>query len=80
MTTKLIRIVNKNERYYIINVTPTLFGEFCLERIYGASRYKNPTRKIQSFFFSIDEANSEYTFLLKNKLSKGYQILKKLNL
>lgn len=74
MQTKLIRIVNKNERYYILNINPTLFGEFCVERIYGAVRYKNPTRKIRNFFSSEKEANEQYSLILKNKISKGYHI------
>jgi len=79
MQTKLVRIVNKNERYYILNITSTLFGTFCLERIYGASRYKTPTRKIQNFFSSKDEVNNQYNIILKNKLKKGYKIFSNSN-
>jgi predicted DNA-binding WGR domain protein len=73
MRNKLIRTVNGNRRYYEINVSPTLFGDFCVERIYGSVRNRSYTGLTKSYFDTFSEAILFYKKILHAKLSKGYQ-------
>lgn len=72
MKQKLLRICEERERYYDIHLYKTLFGEFCIERIYGATRNKKPTGMVREFFEAQDEALSKFTSIMKAKISKGY--------
>ena len=70
---KLIRVVNKKERYYEIELFTTLFGDFCIERVYGATRNKKPTGIVKQYFEDFSKAHKSFTSLLKAKISKGYK-------
>jgi len=74
MEKHLTRVVNGRERYYIISIYQTLFGEVCLERIYGSTKNKKPTGSIRSFFSALQDAKELYSQILQNKTHKGYKI------
>ena len=74
MKVQMTRICNNRERYYILNLYQTLFGFFCIERIYGASINKKPTGIVREFFDEIDDAQNKYSSIMKTKISKGYSI------
>ena len=69
---KLIRVCNDKQRYYKLLVYQTLFGTFCVERIYGSVKNKKPTGRKREFFLQQDEAKKKYSLLLNSKIAKGY--------
>lgn len=68
----LYRVCNERERYYHVSLYKTLFGEFCIERIYGALKNKKPTGSKREFFDSVSDAKARYRSIMKAKASKGY--------
>ena len=74
MIQMLKRIFDDKERYYKLSLHRTLFGDFCLERVYGATRNRTPTGKKAEFFSSYDDAYSRFEAILRQKISKGYQV------
>jgi hypothetical protein len=50
----------------------TLFGDFCIERIYGSLKNKKPTGLKKEFFESVSDAKARYFSIMKAKKSKGY--------
>ena len=73
MKIRLTRAVGKNERYYDIEVFPTLFGDFCVEREYGSVRSKSYTGLVKSYFETLSDALLFYNKILQAKISKGYR-------
>jgi WGR domain superfamily len=65
-------ILEKGTRYYEINIVPTLFYEYCVERIYGNKTYKKPTRELNIYFSSKTQAMAHFKKILNSKLKKGY--------
>lgn len=72
MRKKLYRVVLGNERYYYLSLELTMFGDFCLERIFGASKNKKPTRVIKEYFVNKQLAEEKYFAVIKSKIAKGY--------
>ena len=72
MKIKLIRVVNNKERYYQVELFTTLFGDFCVEREYGASKNKTATGKIKQYFNDLFIAQQYFNSILKTKVAKGY--------
>jgi len=72
MNDKLIRVCNNKERYYNIYLYRTLFGYFCVERIYGSSKNKTYTGAVREFFDKFEDAQKNYLSIIKTKISKGY--------
>lgn len=72
MKVLLYRVVGNRERYYIMNLSQNLFGDYCLEKIYGSVCNKTPTREIRDFFEDKAVAMAEFSKTLKAKMSKGY--------
>lgn len=74
MKTQLKRVCDNRERYYTISLYTTLFGYFCIERVYGASKNKTPTGIKREYFNEVSEAKSQYSSIMKAKISKGYSV------
>lgn len=74
MLQKLKRVINNRERYYILSMYRTLFGNYCLERVYGATNNKAPTGQIKEYFCELNDAQEKYDELIKQKKSKGYVV------
>jgi len=72
MKKELKRVCKDKERYYVISLYQTLFGYFCIERIYGASKNKSHTGRIRDFFNELEEAQEYFFSIMKAKKSKGY--------
>ena len=68
-------MVNNRERYYIISIYVTLLGDFCVERMYGASKNATPSGRIRSYHPARDEADKKLSSIMKTKISKGYNII-----
>ncbi|MDA3053190.1 WGR domain-containing protein [Campylobacter sp. JMF_01 NE2] len=68
MKTKLF----KNTRYYLIELSKTLFGEFELRRIYGNVNYKSKTGERVAYFSDKNLAIKAYDLILKQKIKRGY--------
>ena len=79
MFVALSRVVNNRERYYHISIFITLFGDFCIERRYGAVKNKKPTKVIKEYYNSLIEAKKHYQKLFNAKISKGYKVTKTFN-
>jgi len=58
--------------YYKVNIYPTLFGDFLIQREYGATHFSKPTNVIKQYV----DSNKEALLLLLNiavdKKSLGY--------
>lgn len=70
--TTLARVVDGRERYYILSLAQNLFGEWELDRVYGALRNKRPTGKLREFYDSLEVAVMSFESILKSKTAKGY--------
>jgi predicted DNA-binding WGR domain protein len=75
MRVQMTRVCNNKERYYILFFYQTLFGFFCIERIYGASKNNKPTGKVREFFDEAEDAQNKYSSIMKAKISKGYLVV-----
>jgi predicted DNA-binding WGR domain protein len=68
----LVRVEKGRERYYKLSISKNLFGDFELDRVYGATRNKKPTRSLREFFGSLEDAVCFFNTTLKSKTAKGY--------
>lgn len=59
-------------RYYKVELFETLFGEFIVEREYGATRNKSATGHKKSEYQTIDEAKKAFLMIIGQKKKKGY--------
>jgi predicted DNA-binding WGR domain protein len=58
------------ERFYLVTITPTLFGEWALIREWG--RIGSPGTVRELWFDSEDQAQQEAEKLLRQKEKRGY--------
>lgn len=58
--------------YYKINIYPTLFGDFLIQKEYGATHYKKPTNIIKQYAQSNKEALILMLDTALDKKSLGY--------
>ena len=70
----MILFKNSNERiyYYKINVYQTLFGDFLIQKEYGASQNINPTNSIKEYADSKREAMFRVLDIAVDKKDLGY--------
>jgi predicted DNA-binding WGR domain protein len=61
-------------RFYQIELLPTLFGEYLLQRVYGNTQNKKPTGIKRSFFNNIDQAKESFEVILNKKTKRGYRM------
>lgn len=73
MATILYRTLNHKERYYSIQLLPTLFGETLVIRTYGSVNNHKPTGEIRNVYENIQEAQESVRVLLCNKYRRGYR-------
>ncbi len=62
---------NNMHRYIDIHITPTLFGEYALQKTYG--RIGQPGRTIETWYPDASSALKEGLAYRKKKRIKGYQ-------
>ena len=65
-------MVTGRERYYKINLMPTLFGDYIVIREYGNSAFHSPTRILTMYFSNVEEANKCVQNVYRKKIQKGY--------
>ncbi|HFP7627381.1 WGR domain-containing protein [Campylobacter jejuni] len=63
-----------NIRYYEIEISKNLFGDYFIERTYGSIKYKSFTGKRVNYFSSKDEALLFFEKIVKLKEKRGYKI------
>ncbi len=71
----MILFKNAKDRvsYYKINIYPTLFGDFLIQKEYGATHHKNPTNIIKQYADSNKEALLLMLDIALDKKNIGYQ-------
>jgi predicted DNA-binding WGR domain protein len=68
----LYRFVNEKKRYYALNIYPTLFGEYLLEKRYGSIKNVSPTRVVKEYYKTLSDALDGLNEKVKQKYKKGY--------
>ncbi|WP_455757449.1 hypothetical protein [Sulfurimonas sp.] len=70
----MILFKNTNDRvnYYKVNIYPTLFGDFLIQKEYGATHFKKPTNIIKEYASSNKEALMLMLDIAVDKKSLGY--------
>ena len=72
----MIRLYNiKKEyinRYYFIELVPTLFNEYIVIREYGSKKNKKPTRVLKDYFKAKSEALDFILNIVIKKRKRGY--------
>ncbi len=70
----MILFKNTNDRvnYYKVNIYPTLFGDFLIQKEYGATHYVKPTNIIKQYANSNREALMILLDIAVDKKSLGY--------
>ncbi len=70
----MILFKNAKDRvsYYKINIYPTLFGDFLIQKEYGATHHKNPTNIIKQYAGSSKEALLLMLDIALDKKNIGY--------
>jgi len=70
----MILFKNTNDRinYYKVNIYPTLFGDFLIQKEYGAMHFNNPTNIIKQYAESNKEALMVLLDIAVDKKSMGY--------
>jgi predicted DNA-binding WGR domain protein len=66
------RSVKAIVRYYRIDLTQNLFGDWIVLRRYGSKRFAKPTGEIIKTFQSREIAQSAIDKLVRLKMKKGY--------
>ena len=62
----------KNTRYYLIELSKTLFGEFEVRRIYGNINYKSKTGERVKYFADKALALKDFELFKRQKIRRGY--------
>ena len=70
----MIREVEGRLRYYKVIFYQTLFGEYRVERIYGACRNQKPTGCKINLFDTEKAAKRYFNDTVTSKYSRGYEI------
>jgi hypothetical protein len=68
----LLKPTNDRVNYYKVNIYPTLFGDYLVQKEYGATHFKNPTNIIKQYVTSNKEALLLVLDIVVNKKSLGY--------
>ena len=68
----LLKNVKNRVSYYKINIYPTLFGDFLIQKEYGATHHKKPTNIIKAYAKSNKEALLLMLDIAVNKKNSGY--------
>ena len=70
----MILFKNTNDRvnYYKVNIYPTLFGDFLIQKEYGATHFSKPTNIIKEYVDSNKEALMVLLDIAVDKKSVGY--------
>ena len=70
----MILFKNTKDRvnYYKVNIYPTLFGDFLIQKEYGATHYSKPTNIIKEYANSNREALMILLDIAVDKKGSGY--------
>jgi len=70
----MILFKNTDDRvnYYKVNIYPTLFGDYLIQKEYGATHFKKPTNIIKEYANSNKEALMLMLDIAVDKKSLGY--------
>jgi len=68
----LFKNTNKRASYYKINIYPTLFGDFLVQKEYGITSSMKPTNIIKEYAHSNKEALLRMLDIALDKKSMGY--------
>ncbi|MCX6052871.1 MAG: hypothetical protein NTZ60_10255 [Campylobacterales bacterium] len=68
----LLKCVKDRVSYYKINIYPTLFGDFLIQKEYGSAHHKKPTNIIKTYAKSNKEALLLMLDIAVNKKNIGY--------
>ena len=70
----MILFKNTKDRvnYYKVNIYPTLFGDFLIQKEYGATHFSKPTNVIKEYVDSNKEALMLLLDIAVDKKSSGY--------
>lgn len=68
----LFKNTKDRTNYYKINIYPTLFGDFLIQKEYGVTHYKKPTNIVKEYVDSNKEALILMLDTALDKKSLGY--------
>ncbi len=68
----LFKHTKDRTNYYKVNIYPTLFGDFLIQKEYGATHFSNPTNTIKQYATSNKEALMMMLDIAVDKKSLGY--------
>lgn len=72
----MIKLYNKNKeyinRYYFLELVPTLFDEYIVIRQYGSRTNKKPTRVLKNYFKKRTDALNFMFQIVSKKRKRGY--------
>ncbi len=68
----LFKSSNEKIYYYKVNIYPALFGDFLIQKEYGAAQNINPTNTIKEYTASKKEAMFKLLDILVHKKDLGY--------
>jgi len=68
----LFKNANEKSYYYKINIYPTLFGDFLIQKEYGAIQNIKPTNTIKEYAPSKKEAMYKLIDIIMHKKDLGY--------
>ena len=68
----LFKSANRRINYYKVNIFPTLFGDFLVQREYGATHFSKPTNVIKQYAPSNREALLMMLDIAVEKKNLGY--------
>lgn len=63
---------NHHIRYYSLELSVNLFGEFLVERIYGNVSFKSFTGQKINTFTNYKEAKAFFEMIKRKKMKRGY--------
>jgi len=68
----LLKTSKDRINYYKVNIYPTLFGDYLVQKEYGATHFKNPVNTIKQYASSNKEALLLVLDIMVDKKSLGY--------
>lgn len=68
------RTVNGQDRYYRINLSQNLLGEWIVIRTFGSEKRSSPKGEIVNVYLQQIDAKQAYEKLFGQKLKKGYRL------
>lgn len=70
-----MRYFRNGRKYYLLDITKNLFGDYCVESLFGNIFFRNHTGRKIKIFKNNTEAIEYANYIIKKRFRRGYKLL-----